>query len=224
MEKYENLYLLGTSHIAIQSIKEVSNTIKTEKPDIICLELDLRRLKALFEKEHKIKLTDIRRLGVKTFLIYYVAHQVEQKLGNIVRTKPGTERKMAAVLAREYKIPLKLIDQQIEITLSRLKKTITLKVIWKFIKDIFRGVFSKKKEKIPFDLKKVPSDLVIKKLLKRVKKEYPEIYEVLIEERNQVMAKNLNSIITDNPDKKVLAIIGAGHEKEIIKLIHKYRN
>ena len=84
MERYKNLYLLGTSHIAIQSIKEVSATIKQLKPEIVALELDPRRLKALFDKEHKLKISDIKYLGAKAFLINYIAAGIEKKLGKPV--------------------------------------------------------------------------------------------------------------------------------------------
>ena len=50
--KYLNLTIIGTSHIARQSLQEVTATIEKEKPDIIALELDKRRFYAL---THKVK-------------------------------------------------------------------------------------------------------------------------------------------------------------------------
>ena len=43
----------------------------------------------------------------------------------------------------------------------------------------------------------------------------------MIEERNEIMGENLKNIIAMNPDKKILAIVGAGHEEEIIKIVKK---
>ena len=51
------------------------------------------------------------------------------------------------------------------------------------------------------------------------KKRYPNLYKVLIEERNEIMANNLSKIMELEPDKKIVAIVGAGHEEEMIKLI-----
>jgi len=84
--------------------------------------------------------------------------------------------------------------------------------------DVIKAVFVRKNI-IEFDLTKVPSRKVIKKLVGQVKKRYPNIYKVLIEERNNVMAENLRKIMEMYPDKKILAIIGAGHEDDIIRLI-----
>ena len=78
-----------------------------------------------------------------------------------------------------------------------------------------------RKEVIEFELTKVPSKKVIKKLVDQVKKRYPNIYKVLIEERNEVMAEKGRKIMEIYPDKKILAIIGAGHEDDILELIKK---
>jgi pheromone shutdown protein TraB len=47
---------------------------------------------------------------------------------------------------------------------------------------------------------------------------------VLVEERNNFMASRLAQIIYRFPEKKIIAFIGAGHEKEILTLVKKYIN
>ena len=49
--KYKNLILVGTSHIAKQSLEEVERVIKEKKPEIIALELDKKRFFALTTKK-----------------------------------------------------------------------------------------------------------------------------------------------------------------------------
>ena len=41
---YNNLIIIGTSHIAKQSLKEVNDMFENENPDIIALELDRKRI------------------------------------------------------------------------------------------------------------------------------------------------------------------------------------
>lgn len=215
MNKYKNIYLLGTSHIANQSIKQVEETIKKIKPDIIALELDRKRFLSLFS-EQKLKLKDIFKIGPKIFILNLIGAYTEKKLGKIVGTKPGDEMRKAAILAKEYKLKLALIDQNIELTLKKLIKRITWKEKWQFIKDIFNQLIFKK-EKRKFNLNKVPSQKLITELIKETKIKYPSVYKTLIFERNKIMAQNLYKLTTTYPRKKILAIIGAGHEKEIIK-------
>lgn len=55
-----------------------------------------------------------------------------------------------------------------------------------------------------------------------MKKRYPSVYRVLVEERNIYMAKRLANIATHYPDANIIAVVGAGHEQEIAKLLKSY--
>lgn len=220
--KFRNLMLIGTSHISKQSLKEVREAVESFKPEIIAIELDKRRVIALTQKNKNARgprLRDIRRIGLKGFIFSLIGAWVEKKLGKMVGVAPGSEMLTAIKLAKKNNIPLALIDQDIEITLKRFSQELTWKEKWHFVEDIFKAVVLRKKEELGFDLAEVPSNDIIKKLIDKVRFRYPSIYKVLIEERNIVMAKNLNTLIEKNPEKSILGIIGAGHEEEIISLI-----
>ncbi len=217
---YKNLTIIGTSHIAKQSLEDVEKEIEVKKPDVIALELDRRRLYSLLKKPGRMRIYDIKRVGLKGFIFSLIGAWAEKKLGKIVGVAPGSEMKKAVRLARKHNIKIALIDQDIEITLKRFSKSLTWKEKWNFIGDIVKAFFARKKV-IEFDLTKVPSKKVIKKLVGKVKERYPNIYKVLIVERNYVMAENLRKIMEAYPDKKILAVIGAGHEDDILELIKK---
>lgn len=217
--QYQNLTIIGTSHIARQSMEDVGKAIEEGKPDIVALELDSKRIYSLMSREKsKISIYDIRRIGFKGFIFSLIGAWAEKKLGKIVGVAPGSEMKKAIILARKHKLKIALIDQDIEITLRRFSKTITWKEKWSFIEDIIKQIFAGKKE-IEFDLTKVPDKKIIRKLIAKVKIRYPNIYKVLIEERNEVMANNLEKIMTENEGKQILAIVGAGHEEDILNII-----
>jgi pheromone shutdown-related protein TraB len=219
--RYKNLMIIGTSHIAKQSLNEVKKTIEDEKPDIVALELDKQRLYGLMsKKKEKISIYNIFRIGVKGFIFSLIGAWAEKKLGEYVGVSPGSEMKQAVRLSKKNNIKLALIDQNIEITLKRLSKTLTWKEKWNFVVDIFKAVVFRKKE-VDFDLRTVPDKKLIKTLINKVKKRYPNIYNVLVKERNEVMAKNLIRLMKEKEDDKILAIVGAGHEDEIIRLIKK---
>ena len=218
--KYKNLILIGTSHIAKQSVDEVKNTILEKKPDIIALELDNKRLYALtHKKKNRMSISDIKKIGIKGYIFSLIGAFIEKKLGDYVGVAPGSEMLAAVNLAKKNNIKMALIDQDIEITLKRFSKMLSWKEKWNFMVDILKALFLKNKKKVNFDLRTVPSKEIIEKLIKEVKLRYPNIYKVLVEERNNIMAKNLSHLIVNNPDKKILGIIGAGHEEEIINLI-----
>ena len=55
----------------------------------------------------------------------------------------------------------------------------------------------------------------------KLKSRYPNIYKVLVEERNVAIARNLNHIMEKEKDKKILAIMGAGHVDDVISILKK---
>jgi pheromone shutdown protein TraB len=126
----------------------------------------------------------------------------------------------AVRLAQQKKIPIALVDQDIRVTLKRLSKGVSWLERVRFAKDLVGGVFGKKKN-LPFDLRTVPSDEIIESLIKDVRKRYPNLYRVLVQERNEIMARRLAGLAR-RTDGKVLAVVGAGHTKEIAALIRRY--
>lgn len=216
--RYKNLVFLGTSHIAKQSLEEVKKYIETEKPDIIALELDRKRIVALMSKSpRKADFRAIKHIGLKGFIFSLIGAWAERKLGKLVGVAPGSEMKQAIRMAKQNNIRIALIDQDIEVTLRRLSKSLTWKEKGNFLADIAKAFFSRKKE-LEFDLTTVPDKAIIKKLTSRLKERYPNVYKVLIEERNVVIANNIRRLMS-NQDKKVLVILGAGHLDEVMELI-----
>ena len=220
MKQYKNLTIIGTSHIAIESVNEVENAIFTMLPDIITLELDHARYHALLRKKRRLPtISDILNMGFKGFIFNLIGSIAENKLGKIVGVKPGSEMKKAIYASKKTGGRIFLIDQDIRVTLQNISNRITWKEKFEFLKDVLNGIVFRKKAYIDFDLEKVPSEKVIRKLTAHLKKKYPSLYLSLIEDRNKYMAKNLYKLMTINPKKRILAIVGAGHENEIVNLI-----
>ena len=221
--KYKNLVFLGTSHIAKQSLNEVNKYIEEEKPDIIALELDKRRLHALMSKtQRKIGLRNIRNIGLKGFLFSLFGAWAERKLGKLVGVSQGSEMKQAIKIAKKEGIELALVDQDIEITLKKFSSSITWKEKMNFLIDVVKALLTRKKE-IDFDLTTIPDRKIIKNLTNRLKERYPNVYKVLIEGRNIVIASNITRLMNSFPDKKILVILGAGHVDDVLELVKEPR-
>jgi len=145
--EYNNLILIGTSHIAKESIQEVKSTINEKHPDIVALELDRKRYHSLTSKKKpgRLRIYDIKRIGVKGFIFSLIGGWAEKKLGNLVGVAPGSEMIQAIKLAKKNKIKLALVDQDIEVTLRNFSKTLSWKEKWNFIVDLFNGFILRKK-------------------------------------------------------------------------------
>ncbi|RLF88697.1 conjugal transfer protein TraB, partial [Thermococci archaeon] len=57
-------------------------------------------------------------------------------------------------------------------------------------------------------------------------RKYPYFYKVLVEERNEIMAKNImtivDSLLVKKRKAKVVAVVGLGHKKGIERLLSRY--
>ncbi len=217
-----NLVIIGTSHIAKQSVKEIDAAFEDHTPAVVAIELDSGRLEGLLHPQpHKVRLRDIRQLGVTGFLFSVIGAWAEKALGGQVGTKPGADMLHAIKLAQRRKIPIALVDQDIRITLKRLSKGVTWREKGRFILDVVKGALGGKKQ-LPFDLSTVPSQEVIDTLIKDVRKRYPNVYRVLVHERNHVMARRLADLSRRTTNGRVVAIVGAGHTREIAGIVRHH--
>lgn len=217
--KYRNLVLIGTSHIAPESLSTIEATFKTINPGIVAVELDGARLDALLSgKRAKPTFSDIRRIGIKGFLFAQLGSWAERKLGETVGVAPGDDMLKAVRLASSQGLPVALIDQNIDVTLREFSKHLTWTEKWRFLVDVLKAIFGPK-QNAPFDLRTIPSQRVVKKLTTQVRKRYPNVYKVLVADRNTHMARKLAAIMTIEHDKTIMAVVGAGHEGEIITII-----
>lgn len=220
-----NLTIIGTSHIAKQSVNEIKKAIEDTKPNIVAVELDFNRAVALMQKQKsKISLTDILQIGIKGYIFVKIGQIVQQKLGKMVGVSPGSEMKTAMELAKKYDLEVSFIDQPIQITLKKFSKTLTWKEKFRFVGDIIKGLlFPKRQIKElgldQFDLTKVPESDVIEKMMEQTKGRYPSVYKTLVDDRNKYMVRSLVKLMRKNPEKKILAVVGAGHKKGMEELL-----
>ncbi len=219
-----NITIIGTSHIAKESIRKVRQEIQEQKPDVVAVELDMKRYYALTHapKPQRFSFYNISRVGFKGYLFAVIGSWVSKKLGRMVGVEPGDEMKAAINTANKEKIKIALIDQDIEITLARFSRYLTWKERWRIAADIIKGMFFGKREMQrygidEFDLSKVPSEVLIGKMMDMMKDRYPSIYRVLVHERNVYMAGKLSEISAQG--KSVVAVVGAGHVQGIRELI-----
>jgi pheromone shutdown-related protein TraB len=225
--KYQNLTLIGTSHIAKQSLREIEEAFK-DLPGVVAVELDRNRLHSLLtEQKTKLSVRDISRVGFKGYMFALIGGWLQRKLGSIVGVMPGSEMKLAVVLAKKHNARIALIDQNIEITLRKFSQRLTWREKFRFVSDMFKGIFFKKRAMkelgvdANIDLSKVPDQELINKMMKQLKVRYPNVYDVLVHQRNVIMSNNIVKLMHQFPDDKILAVVGAGHEEDILAIVKK---
>ncbi len=225
--KIGSVVLVGTSHIARESVANVAGVIEHFEDPIVGIELDRHRFRALVSSEKRRYMPtwqNIRHYGVTGTLFAVIAGYVSQKLGEHVGVQPGDDMLSAINTAKKHNLTIALLDQPINITLKRFSHTVTLREKFRFVTDIFQGIFlpriTLRKYGIEeFDLCKVPSSTIIMKLMDHLHTRYPNVYEVLINERNQYMVHRIRRFQQKYSTKIIVVIVGAGHEDGMKKLL-----
>jgi len=130
----------------------------------------------------------------------------QRRIGEKLGVKPGDEMRAAIEEAKALGIEVVLVDRNVQITLARAWRGLSL---WKKMKLIYAALLAifEAEEIDEKDIEKLKEKDVLTTAVEEMAKYAPTIKEVLIDERDAYMARKLADISTG----KVLAVIGAGH-------------
>ncbi|OIJ12513.1 conjugal transfer protein TraB [Anaerobacillus alkalilacustris] len=201
--------LIGTAHVSKQSAQQVKQVIETEKPDVVCVELDEQRYQSITEGS-KWKDMDIFRVikekKATLLLMNLVISSFQKRVAKQFGIKPGQEMIQGIESAKEVGAKLVLADRNIQITFSRIWHQIGLwgkaKLLMQLISSIFSNESISEEE-----LEKLKSEDMLNSMLDDFTKTFPKLKVPLIDERDQFLAKK----IKDAPGNKVVAVLGAAH-------------
>ncbi len=211
--------ILGTAHVSQQSVEEVAQLIEEKKPDVVCVELDEGRFKAMQDSNHWEQL-DIKKVikeGKGFLLLANLALSSYQKrLGESAGVKPGDEMRKAIEVAEENNIPTALCDREISLTLKRAWSKSGLWTKAKLIAALLSSALST--EKIDQEqIESLKEQNELEALMSELATYLPSVKEVLIDERDRYIATK----IWQSEGKQVLAVLGAGHRAGVISWLER---
>ena len=201
--------LLGTAHVSDESIKEVTDAIREQKPDCVAIELDEKRSRSMTDPESYRKLDIIAVLKRKEgflLLANLVLASFQKRLGKNVGVKPGDEMLAAMNTAAELGIPSVMVDRPIAVTLRRAWVKNSLWGKSKLISALIASALDKEKIS-PEQIEALKKSNEMDSMMTELAEYLPAIKEVLINERDRYLA----SRIWEANGERVLAVLGAGH-------------
>lgn len=215
----KEILLLGTAHISGKSVDEVREAIETQKPDVVGVELDVRRM-AQLRQGSKWGNTDIGKIissgQTYLFLLTLLLSNLQRSIGQKMGLKAGMEMIEAMRIAEEKNIPIMLLDRDVNVTLKRAMQKMGFAEKIKLAYSIFSGFFAD--EKTPINAQKIEElkeKDVMNRLMQELSREMPSVKSVLVDERDAYIAQS----IMKSPGKKILAVVGAGHVEGIKRFI-----
>lgn len=213
-----NLRLLGTAHIATSSVEAVRSQIEAYKPDIVAVELCKSRYDTLvndrrLDKESLLRV--IKEGKAPMVLLQSMLSAEQRKLGMDEGQQPGAELLAAVKAADEAGCEVVLVDRDIQVTLRRAWKSMRFREKWRLLISLLED----EDEDDDVDVNELLQDTdLLSSMMEELKGFSPGAGEVLIDERDAYIAAKIGAV---DEDKRVLAVLGAGHLKGVaLKLEH----
>jgi pheromone shutdown-related protein TraB len=221
----KEIIIIGTAHISKKNQEQVKDTIDSEKPDVVAVELDKNRFYGIMsKKERKIKFSDIfksKKPGL--FLVYYFLFTFQKKIAKKFNIQPGAEMIQAIKSAKENNAKLLLADRDAQLTLQKLLKTLSFR---DKINLFLSGPKIKKELGDDFDINTILQETEKKEdseklnnIMKIFMKRHKKLKKIMIDERDQFIAYNLQQAVKDPLVNKIVCVVGAGHLPGIIENI-----
>jgi pheromone shutdown-related protein TraB len=205
----KEIVLIGTAHVSKESVTLVEETIATEQPDTVCVELCPSRYQSLKQKD-RWQNTDIVKVikEKKVFLLLsnLMLASFQKRLAKKLDIQPGQEMLQAISSAEAVGARIVVADRDIRTTLSRAWRIMG---VWNKIKLLFQLILSlgEMDEISEEDVEKMKERDALEAILSEVGQSMPAIRHALIDERDLYLAEKIRSA----PGPKIVAVVGAGH-------------
>ena len=219
--------LIGTAHVSRESIEEVKKVIQDEKPAVVCVELDEGRYNSITKNDNweKLNLSKVFKER-KGFLLIanLVMASFQKRLGNELGVKPGEEMKAAVETAKELGISHALCDREVHTTLRRAWAKCGLWSKCKLLAALLASAFTTEKLKED-EIEELKNRNEIDGMMNELANYLPGVKVTLIDERDKYLASKIweASILGGEKEKnkKIVAVIGAGHMNGMISHLEK---
>ncbi len=197
--------LIGSAHV-LDISDRIEEEIIARAPDVVAVELDRVRYEALKSEERKID-KDVP-------MIYRLLHKVQQRIAEKFGVDIGGEMLTAVETAKNIGAAIAFIDMPAQNFLSRLMDEMSFKEKVTLFFGALVGLFISK-ERVEKEIDRYQSGELDQNGMMAI--EMPAVKRILIDERNDFMAKNLKEL--EDRFGTVVAVVGDGHIPGMKKLL-----
>lgn len=220
------VYLVGTAHFSKESIEEVRRTISEKRPRVVLLELcNDRRIILQYSQETILReartmtfakmRSFIRRDGLVAGIVQSIFLKFTAELTQQLGVAPGGEFRAGYEEARRIGADIILGDRLVGITFKRVLASLSLWKKLRFMILLFQAL-TDKTDMTPEAVEKLKSSDMVQLLMGELTSNFPELYEVFVNERDKILAHSL--MVSANcanepygPPVTVVGVMGIGH-------------
>lgn len=204
----ERIVFVSVIHTDIESVEEARRVVREIRPEVVAVELDHERYHQLMNPPTETE-TSATGTGDMAHDLMQQLAILEKSLGDITGSDVGDEMLAAIEEGRAIGAKIALVDRPMIATVQAMMK-VSIDEIYKLTsmlpdatKDIENGA--------AVDLlAMLKEDGAVEDLMEQFRTEFPGLANVLIEQRDQYVAKALHFILNDTKGL-IVAVLGAGH-------------
>ncbi len=199
------IIILGVGHV-FDIACQVGRIIEEEHPDVVGVELDQARYQALLNPGGP---SNAR-------LTYRLLAKMQKRLAHQYGGEVGSEMLAATKAAQALGAEVLLIDADANLMFRRLYSEMPVMEKLKLSLSAVTSLFiSRKRIEKELDNFQENEDVY----LEQMGEQFPTLKRILLDERNELMAKRIDHAASSYP--VVLAVIGDGHVDGILKLLDR---
>jgi pheromone shutdown protein TraB len=204
----ERVIFVAVIHTDQDSVRHAREVVRDIKPDVVAVELDHERYQQLMNQDEDEIQAPSSSGDAAQDLVNQLA-LLEQALGEMTGSGVGEEMMAAIEEGRTIDAKIALVDRPMKDTIQRMMQ-IPLDELYK-LSAMLPEAAEDLEEGGPGDLfAMLKEDGAIEDIMEQFREEFPNLTRVLIEERDQYVAKALHFILGDVRGK-IVAVLGAGH-------------
>jgi pheromone shutdown protein TraB len=196
--------IVGTGHV-LDIGRQVRGIVKARRPAVVALELDPPRFQALQHPERRGRAP----------LVYRLMALVQRRIAEGYGGQAGAEMLAAADEGRSCGALVALIDRDAGQVFEDLKRRLPFREKVKLLWAMVGGLFLIGGKTVDEELERYQSNDAA--YLEEFGKEFPTIKRILLDERNEHMARALREL--DTKYDRVVAFVGDGHAPGISRLL-----
>jgi len=204
----DRIVFVSVIHTDLESVEEARRIVRETKPDVVAVELDRDRYNQLMNPSDMGEIVSPYTGDMAQDLMQQLAI-LEKSLGEITGSDVGDEMLAAIEEGRAMGAKIALVDRPMMATVQALMQ-VPVDEIYKLTemlpdatKDIEDGGATDL-------LAMLKEDGAVEDLIEQFRSEFPGLASVLIEQRDQYVAKALHYILND-VEGRIVAVLGAGH-------------
>jgi pheromone shutdown protein TraB len=195
--------IIGVGHV-FQLSDNIKDVIRSRRPEVVCLELDPARFRALTDK------TSRGSVPLQYRILAYIQKRMADKFGSEV----GDEMLAAVSAAKEIGAQVALIDMDATKVFAQLWARMSFKERAHLLGGALVGLFLTK-QTVEREMERYEEHQ--DKYIETLGEGFPTIKEVLIDDRNKFMAANISSISASHGS--VVAVVGDGHVPGLLEAL-----